>query len=473
MKSFAGIDIGTTNTKLLVVAEDGTILKCVSKPTPKTTHDGLAFFDLKQLDQLVDSFIASVTDCISLGFSTIGETVVPVRHGKALYDAPMWNEQRITTNDAERSIIGQECPFEVTGLFQNGLLSLDKILWMRRNLPQVQEAETFLPMATYQVYRKTGCTIWEYSQACRSNMFVVHEKRWNDALLERFGMVNTCGLGEMGTYGGEKDGIIYGIGGHDHQTGLYGLYASRCNAEPFFYYSMGTSAVLSLLVQGAESQFDGKKTYNPNGSAFIPGFETNQFVLTRSFRQFGSLMAMWGKIGDKQFEELNRDIEASFSPFLAFTMTCDGDLIVGNSSNGEIDFYHFRSDATLPQLEEAVYLYLATVTSDMQADLSRFQNTGTKDFLTGGGVCKNTLFMKYLATALNHAIVFPDIAEISALGGVCVGIKACGKDKEMFPRLNKQIYTTETIEPQPALEGRIALARDAYATLKKRLQRMP
>ena len=109
-------------------------------------HDGLAFFDLKQLDQLVDSFIASVTDCISLGFSTIGETVVPVRHGKALYDAPMWNEQRITTNDAERSIIGQECPFEVTGLFQNGLLSLDKILWMRRNLPQVQEAETFLPM---------------------------------------------------------------------------------------------------------------------------------------------------------------------------------------------------------------------------------------------------------------------------------------------------------------------------------------
>ena len=153
MHGYLGIDIGTTNTKLLVVGQNGMLLTSTSEKTPVTHIDGLVYFDLARIEALIDGFLqmaASICDIKSVGFSTVGESVVPLRDGKVLHPPLMWNEARALDTPQEISYLDHESRFEISGRHPNNLYSINKILWMTRNL-QLGKVELWLPLSSYFV----------------------------------------------------------------------------------------------------------------------------------------------------------------------------------------------------------------------------------------------------------------------------------------------------------------------------------
>jgi Sugar (pentulose and hexulose) kinases len=261
VECFVGIDIGTTNCKALIVNEEGRLIKTLSRKTQYKTIGGIQFFDLAEICAFVDDAESEATTLgklRSVGFSSVGESTVPVsKEGKALFDPVLWSEQSVTANEEEADFIVRENTFSRIGISQNGLLALDKILWFCRNYPEIaKKADCYLPLTSYLVFRKTNQAAWDYSQALRSNAFLVHERCWDENLLSHFGLKPFGRLCPMGTAIGEKNGVVYGLGGHDHITGLYAIHSLMAEKESsFFYESMGTSAVLTLCLGENEKSF--------------------------------------------------------------------------------------------------------------------------------------------------------------------------------------------------------------------------
>ncbi|NCB65050.1 MAG: hypothetical protein EOM48_02625 [Bacilli bacterium] len=481
MHCHIGIDIGTTNCKALVINEDGETVFTQSTPTPYIQMNGLSFFDLAKIDEFVDTAEAEATRLgrlISIGFSSIGESTVPVgTNGKALFNPPLWNEQEITADESESRIINRYNSFYNIGISQNGLLGLDKILWFRRHYPDIaRRASWYLPLTSYQVFRKTGRVLWDYSQALRSNAFEVHDRKWNEALLHEFGLLPFGDVVPMGTNGGSKNGVCYGVGGHDHITGLYGIYSLLdTKNETFFYESMGTSAVLTMVVHGKEQDFPKLKSYNPPEGAFIPGFSDDSFIMTRSFRQFGALNSMWLKLAGlnpdaKTYRSLNEQILDRPYQGLSFLIECDSDFIRGNTKDKALNYYRFNSDAGLAECVRSTYLYLAVGAKKLEESLREVVGIeGPLRYFAGGAVTKDPLFMTMRATAVGHDIVCLNTSEISALGAVFVGLHAAGENSTIQKLKEKLLRDTVVYKPDAKFIDQICDAESEYMELQRKL----
>ena len=484
MRCYAGIDIGTTNCKAIIVGEDGKIICEKSFSTPIVVRDGHRFFDLKAIEAFSDSVeeeAAKYGRLVSMGFSSVGESTVPVgADGAALDNPPLWNEVDITASEDERKIIGRYNSFFNLGISQNGLLALDKILYLKRKYPAIYwQARYFLPLTGYMAYRKTGEPVWDYSQALRSNAFSVHERRWESALLDQFGLKDFGRIMPMGSLVGYgRNGVAYGLGGHDHITGLFGVAAlHKEENKPFFYESMGTSAVLAMVVPYPESDFPSLRTYDPPEGSFIPGFSADSFILTRSFRRFGLLNSLWMNLSGmgsrhEAYEKVNNEILSREYKGLAFLAECDSDFIRGNTKDGVLNYYHFDPSADAADLLQSTYLYLSVGACALEKALrSVCSLDGDYAYFAGGAVTKDPVFMRFRATALGHPICCLGTSEISALGAVFVGIAAAG-DTDASCALTREMNSgLRIVEPDSSLEPRIADAKEKYAEFGEKLKR--
>lgn len=478
MDGYIGIDIGTTNSKCIIVDACGDIARLYTEKTPKHTINGMEFFDITKIDRLVDVFLQraqSEYTVRSVCFSSVGESVVPISDGKPLYDCPVWNVTAITSTAEQRKAMEPYCGFSATGFVPNGLCSLDKMLWMREHIPGCSEARYWLPITAYEVYRKTGRAIWDYTQAARSYMFDVHKKSWIAPLLETFGLEPPGELSCMGTPIEAPDGIVYAVGGHDHMVGLYGIetiFSDSKRTQPLFYDSMGTSAVLTMITGSQQTNdYSGDKTFNPTGGSILPGFMDRSFIITRSFRMFGSLLAYIMRLGGKspaasEFNIMNEIIRKT-NPGLGCLITCDGDFILGTTGTKEVNFLRLQPDTGLPELLHSLYLYLAVLTGFMKENLTRFIDVSSPvPFVAGGGITSNDLFMRYLATACEMPVSVLPTTEISALGAVSAGIHGYG-DINMMKKLRELKQKSTQYQPDEGLEKQIRNAKELYLEMAK------
>ncbi len=480
MRCYAGLDTGTTNSKAIIINECGEIVFQETVPTPLYKRGKHKFFSIKGIEEFSDYIEekARALGClVSMGFSSVGESTVPVSSsGRALDDPPLWNETEITASAEEKKIIERCNPFSLTGIRQNGLLALDKILCLRRMYPQTYgKASSFLPISSYLAYRKTGAVLWDYSQALRSNAFLVHEKRWNSALLAEFGLSDFGALAPMGTLAGAGcDGVLYALGGHDHIAGLFFI----CNAlaesaKPFFYESMGSSSVLALSVPFPESSFPSLKSYDPPEGSFIPGFKDDSFILTRSFRRFGLLNSFWMNLsGPRSYGEINSEIMKRKYEGLAFLAECDSDFIRGNTSDGALNFYQIKPKSDIVDMMQSTYLYLSVGTFYLEDALRRALDIKSDcPFFAGGAAAADSVFMRFQATALGHAIQCMDARDISAMGALCTGLIASDEVSVLSSLSERARNSIRRIDPDDALEERVSDAKEEYSHLIEKIRR--
>jgi xylulokinase len=194
---FLGIDIGTGSSKGTIVDILGNVVAQASIqhdmdcPHPgwfEQDADGVWWHDFVYLSRtLVDQLrqkALSPSSIRGVAASTIAPCVLPIDEGgKPLRPGILYGiDTRATQEIAEmESSIGREAIFEKTGQQLSSQSCIPKILWIRKNEPQVwAKTRKVLTASGYLVYRLTGnVTVDMYNAIAYAPLFNIREKRWD------------------------------------------------------------------------------------------------------------------------------------------------------------------------------------------------------------------------------------------------------------------------------------------------------
>jgi glycerol kinase len=301
------IDQGTTGTTMLLVDHNGNILHRYYRqfrqiyPKPGwVEHDPELIWEtvLEGLTQIRNLPWVEWNGIVSIGITNQRETILLWERstGRPVYPAIVWQCRRTSErcsfliNEGYNPIVQSK-----TGLRIDPYFSATKLEWMLGNNPETLKLAQKGDLAcgtidSWLIWKLTGGRIHatDYSNACRTMLFNIHELCWDDELLQCFGVPASL-LPEVrpsGGYFGDTDSNITGrsipITGvlGDQQAALFG---QGCLDEGMLKNTFGTGCFLLMntgdkpyppykgLLSTVAWFIDGKATYALEGSVFMGG----------------------------------------------------------------------------------------------------------------------------------------------------------------------------------------------------------
>ena len=457
---YLGVDIGTTNMKILILGSDGEVKKIYKELTPKYISQGSEFLDITLVERFVFSTIEKVKrveNVLGIAFSSFGESIVPIKNGKRLHDPLMWYDKAtIKYWKSHESKLSHQTPYLITGVNNDYTFSIHKIRWYKDHKII---ADIWLPVSSYLAYKLCGRATWDYSQACRTFAFNVHSRKWNYDLLKELGL-NIENFGEL-LYTGElvgmtSDNIPIYSAGHDHITGLFAI-ALLIDSEEFIFDSMGSASVIAAVLKEKKNELHLNSPFMIGGTLGV-AFEDKQYYLESSIRHYGRLL-QWvlNLIGEKldssTFNRLNNEI----NNFLVFPVRpiflVNGDLFLRDKIEG-VTLHESPLEINPARLMQSAYIYLAASSKLIIDTLKKFFKNNYTIIAGGGGTLNNTL-MTYKASLLDKEIhVFP-INETTALGAALAAAKG-SEDMQTIKNVRKS-YPMKTFVPDKILGKKLKI----------------
>ncbi|MBV9882165.1 MAG: glycerol kinase GlpK [Sphingomonadaceae bacterium] len=295
------IDAGTTSTRAMLFAVDGTSLgseQCElrqSYPRPGwVEHDPEEIWrsSLACARKMVAQ-AGGAEGIAAIGITNQRETVVfwSRRTGEALGPAIVWQDRRTAAYCARLKDEGHEPALQAkTGLLLDPYFSATKIAWALENMEAVAAAGDDLCIGTVEswlVFRLTGgLHISDATNASRTALMDIHKGRWDEGLLDLFEVprgtlpeIADCAgrYGETSLFGAPIP--LCGMAG-DQQAAAIG---QACLAPGETKATYGTGAFV-LTHTGDEAplshhrllttvawQLEGKRAYAREGSVFVAG----------------------------------------------------------------------------------------------------------------------------------------------------------------------------------------------------------
>jgi xylulokinase len=234
-KLFCGIDIGTTNLKVLLLDEGGVTLWVKSVPAPHLRDEIGVVTDAKALVALAEELIIEGWRAVAKGrvisaisSAGIGEDGVGVRADLSpLGHAIQWNDRRgegfayaLATTDMAKSFPAILLDFSSTA---------GKWAWLRLHKPQdLQDATHWLTMTDYPLAVWAGKAFMSATLAPRTGCYDVFTRRWIPEFLQRVdapplpplieagGVVGTMQRCALIDAGAADHNTLLVAGGHDH-----------------------------------------------------------------------------------------------------------------------------------------------------------------------------------------------------------------------------------------------------------------
>ena len=183
-------DLGTSGNKASLFNEEGTLIAShlenydVNYLRPgwaeQDADDWWRAVCLSSRALLAQSGIPA-SDIAAVAFSGQMMGVVAVdERARPLRLAIIWADQRAT---AEAALVSERCGddavYQRTGHRISPAYTLEKILWLQRNEPDVAaQTRWFLTAKDYAILKLTGVAATDYSDASGSNAFDLHTKQW-------------------------------------------------------------------------------------------------------------------------------------------------------------------------------------------------------------------------------------------------------------------------------------------------------
>lgn len=298
------IDEGTTSTRAMLFAKDGTCLGSAQRPlTQHYPAPGLVEHDAREIWTLtLECAREMVTQAggaeqiAGIGITNQRETVVfwDRRTGEPLAPAIVWQDRRTAGMCEALKSAGHEADVQAkTGLLLDPYFSGSKIGWALDNWPQLSEAGAHLAVGTvesYLVFRLTGGAVHisDASNASRTALMAIGSGDWDDGLLDLFGVprailpdicdsAGVLGMTDPGLFGAPI--AITGMAG-DQQAALVG---QSCLEPGQTKATFGTGAFVltqtgrslprsnNRLLATVAWQLGGERHYALEGSVFVAG----------------------------------------------------------------------------------------------------------------------------------------------------------------------------------------------------------
>ncbi len=191
----AGLDIGTTGCKLTVFDEDGVWLGKAYRDYPVRRAVGGHEIDVSAIMGGVYAVIVEMAaqhpDLAGIGVTSFGETFVMTDElGTPLHPAMLYTDPRggLECRElAER--LGEKHIAEITGLRPHEMYSISKMMWIKKNHPEVYEAARHIFLIEdYVVWHLTGISQIDYSLATRTMAFDINTLVWSREIFDAAGI---------------------------------------------------------------------------------------------------------------------------------------------------------------------------------------------------------------------------------------------------------------------------------------------
>jgi glycerol kinase len=299
------IDQGTTSTRAIVFSLDGQKVSSAQQEfTQYYPNNGWVEHDPEEIwESTVSTCQRAIEEATNAGFSVEGIGITNQREttlvwnkktGKPIYNAIVWQDRR-TAEFCHQIQTHEEEVKKKTGLLLDPYFSASKIKWLLDNVDGARELANkgelaFGTIDTFLIWRLTSGAkhVTDTTNASRTNLFNIHELKWDDDLLSLFDVpksvlpeVLEC-ADDFGSCDAELFGQRFPIAGvaGDQQAALVGqccfsagdlksTYGTGC----FALVNTGDEALSSQhkLLTTVGYTIHGKTTYALEGSIFTAG----------------------------------------------------------------------------------------------------------------------------------------------------------------------------------------------------------
>ena len=444
MKYVLALDQGTTSSRAILFAQDGSIVGTAQNEFPQiypqnsgaatgwVEHDPYAILT-SQLSAAVEVLGKSQLrphDVVALGITNQRETTIVWDRatGKPVYNAIVWQDRRGAPlckrliDDGAEAIVQAK-----TGLLIDSYFSATKIAWILDNVSGARaDAEAgklaFGTVDTWLIWNLTSAKrhVTDRTNASRTMLYNIVEDRWDDELLQMLNiprnmMPEVCWssetLGPVTTSLGLGDIEIAGVAG-DQQAALFGqlcvsagqaknTYGTGC----FLLQHIGDKFSLSdqRLITTLACSTSRKLEYALEGSVFV-----------------GGAVVQWLR-DQMHFIATSADVEA----VAASVQTAENVVFVPAFTGLGAPYWDpyasgmiigLQRSTEIGHIARAALESIAFQVDDVLQAMNRGTSTPLRELRVDGGAAANNILMQFQADLLQLPVVRPAVHESTAQG---------------------------------------------------------
>ena len=190
-----GLDIGSTGCKLTVFDDSGIQLGQAYRDYPVKRQLSSHEIDISAIMDSVRAVTREMADqfpdLTGIGVTSFGETFVMAdENGEPLRPAMMYTDPRGEEECRELcDRLGRQTVAHVTGLNPHQMYSVSKIMWIRKNEPEIYARTRYIFLIEdYIVWQLTGRRQIDYSLATRTMAFDIHTLNWSSEIFAAAGI---------------------------------------------------------------------------------------------------------------------------------------------------------------------------------------------------------------------------------------------------------------------------------------------
>lgn len=467
---FIGIDLGTSAVKLLLMQEDGTVEKIVSKeyalsfPHPGWSEQNPADWwtqSIAGLKELTADCDKSKIAGISFGGQMHGLVMLDEKDD-VIRPAILWNDGR-TMEETEylNTVIGKEKLSELTGNIAFAGFTAPKILWVKKHEPEnfARIHKLMLPK-DYLAYKLTGVSSTDYSDASGMLLLDVKNKCWSKEMLEicsvkeewmptLFESYEKTGtlLPEVAEELGFPENCIVAAGAGDNAAAAVGtgcVGAGKCNL------SLGTSGTIFIT----NSSY-GVDPYNAlhsfahaDGSYHLMGCMLSAASCNKWWMEeilhTSDFVTEQKPIDEREEQGKLGENHVYFLPYLM------GERSPHNDPQAKGAFVGMSLDTSRADMLQAVFEGVAYALRDSLEVAKSLGVAPARTTICGGGA-KSPLWRKIVASIMNVKVDTVEVEEGPAYGGAILAAVAAGVFASVEEATAHIVRIKDTTEPDPVL----------------------
>ncbi len=486
---YIGIDLGTSAVKLLLMKEDGTVEKIVSKEYPLSfPNPGWSEQDpsdwykqsIAGLKELAADVNKEEIGGISFGGQMHGLVILD-ENDEVIRPAILWNDGR-TVKETEylNTVIGKENLSKYTGNIAFAGFTAPKILWVHDNEPEnfAKISKLMLPK-DYLAYKLTGVLSTDYSDASGMLLLDVENKCWSKEMLEichvkeewlptlfeSYGKTGVLKADVAEELGFPKTCIV-AAGAGDNAAAAVGTGAvggGKCNL------SLGTSGTMFIT----------NDNYSVDAFNALHSFAhaDGKYHLMGCMLSAASCNKWWMEeiLKTDDFVEEQKGIKSLGENHVYFLPYLMGERSPHNDPMARGTFVGMRLDTARADMLQAVF---EGVVYGLRDSLEVARNSGvvlTRTTICGGGA-KSPLWRTIVANIMNLEVDTVEVEEGPAYGGAILAAVANGEYASVEEAVSAIVKKKDTTKPDPVLvekyEAGYQKFRQIYPALKEVYQKL-
>ncbi len=475
------IDIGTTSTKGLAVATDGTVLASFNKPYPTFyPHPGYA-------EQNSDTIFNAVVEVIQttlvktgnskallgISFSCAMHSLMAVdKSGKSLTPLIIWADMR-STIQAEALKLKPESKaiYEQSGTPIHPMSPLCKILWMKEEQSRLFSAtHKFISIKEYIFFKFFGEFKIDYSLASATGLFDNRNLKWSQLALDAVGI--------------DSDKLSQPVSPYHQFTNLKTEIATALSIASTSPFIIGASdGCLANLGSGAMEEGDLSITIGTSGAVRMASERhkkdekqrifnyrlDEQYFIVGGATNNGAVLLSWFA---ENFEKVKSDAKVfdaeAFSVadtegliFLPYVL---GERAPIYDPHAKGVFFGVGIQHKLAHFKRAI---LEGICLEINSIVRAVEETVSpaKHVIASGGFTKSDFWVQLMADVLGKTVEVDSKSDASALGAAMMGLKSLGI-AYVPPANNKARIFNPDEKKHQAYSKKFILFESLYKNLK-------